>query len=191
MEDLYKSIQIFCPLPREEFERISPLFTPVEVKKGEFYDELGNNSHSFGYIKKGLIRGFYITEDGKEYTKVFRNEGQFTACYPSLLTKEPTNHSLEALEDSLIYTANYHTFIEKTQGSPIWDIFFRKVNEIEYLIKEKREYQFLTMNAQERVDAFFNDYPMLIDRLSQRHLASFLRVDRASLNRILNQKYKS
>lgn len=61
---------------------------------------------------------------------------------------------------------------------------YTSILEKTYLVKEKREAEFLLYNAAERYERFCKDYPDLVERVSQQHIATYLGIAPQSLSRI-------
>jgi CRP-like cAMP-binding protein len=172
-------------IPDQEWLIIKDLFKLTHFKKGEIIEESGIISTHIGLIEKGLIRGYYTLLNGSEKAKNFRYEGNFFANYNSLLTKEPSLITIQALEDCTVWLAHFDSLHHKIKNSLFWQTFLRRANEREFLIKERREYELLTLNAKERYLSFLRSSPQIHERLSQYHIANYLGIDRSSFNRLI------
>lgn len=53
------------------------------------------------FIKEGIVRGFYINDEGDEITKCFSAEGTWCCIY-NMLRPSPSKFWIEALEDCII-----------------------------------------------------------------------------------------
>ena len=163
------------------------LFELRSFKKGEQIEETGKKSDEFGVLIEGILRGYYIMENGREKTKAFRYPGTFFANYWSILTKSPSRFTIQAIKGGEAWFASYSTFIQRTQNILFWQTFLRKVTELEYLNKEQREYELLTQNSHERYINFLNEYEIVKDEIPQYHVANYLGIDPSSLNRIIKK----
>jgi CRP/FNR family cyclic AMP-dependent transcriptional regulator len=56
-----------------------------------------------------------------------------------------------------------------------------------FIVKTKKEEQFLLYAAQERYENFARDYSHLLARVPQMHIASYLGVSPETLNRIIKK----
>ena len=65
-----------------------------------------------------------------------------------------------------------------------WQIVARKLAEMVFILKEKREAELLLSDAQERYQQFLADYPNLEKHIAQYHIASYLGITPESLSRI-------
>jgi CRP-like cAMP-binding protein len=186
-DKIKKDFLKLAPLPDDEWQNFTALFKPRAFKKGEFFVHAGTFSTEFGFIEKGLIRFFYTTFEGEEFNQTFKKEYDLMMSFTSILLGEPSNFSIQALEDSTIYVTDYKNFQSFYKRSPGWQELGRKIAEINFIIKTKKEEQFLLFSAQERYENFKRDYPELLKRVPQLHLASYLGVSAETLNRIIKK----
>lgn len=134
------------------------------------------------YVHKGILRGFYINNDGNDATKCFACETEF-ACTEGLRKYGEASFSVETLEDSICIIIPYTTIIQGMKNENI-SSFVNKYYERNLVMMEKREETFLTMNALDRYLEFKHDYQSIENRISQAHIASFLGINASTLSRI-------
>lgn len=163
---------------------IDKIFYSFTVKKNEFFIKAGENPDKFGLIISGIFRYFYIDNDGKEYTKYFALEDDLLISYSAILLGEVSRFYIEALENSEILISSFKTFNELTENNLSWNKIARKLTEQQYIKKEIREYQFLFDDAETRYLQFLKEYPDLIERVKQYHIASYLGITPVALSRI-------
>lgn len=175
-------------IPDEEWDAFVKLFRVKQLKKGEFFVQAGNFSTDFGFVEKGLVRFFYTTYSGEEFNQTFKKEYDHMLSFTSILLNEPSNFSIQALEDCVIHVSDYRQFDEFYKRHPSWQELGRKVAELNFIIKTKKEEQFLLYNAQERYENFLISFPDLAPRIPQLHIASYLGVSAETLNRIIKKK---
>lgn len=183
-EQLRKALKGYCDIPEQELGRIEDFFKQCELKKGELFVRSGDMTHSIGFIVSGLLRYFYTDKDGVEYTKAFAAEDNFAVSYRSMLLKQPSTFSIEALEDTVMLCINYSDWEKLLDGTPCWNIVARKVMEKVYILKQMRESELLLEDAQCRYLHFLEQYPSLPKRLKQHYIASYLGISPVSLSRI-------
>ncbi|AKD53537.1 hypothetical protein SD10_00100 [Spirosoma radiotolerans] len=63
--------------------------------------------HEFHFIVRGAARVFYY-KGGEEVTAWFGFETDMVSAIDSLFTGQPTLYNVELLEDSLVYSVQYH-----------------------------------------------------------------------------------
>jgi CRP-like cAMP-binding protein len=187
LENLKKDFQKIAPIPDEEWAHFANIFHRRSYKKGEFFVLAGNFSTNFGFVENGLLRYFYTTFDGKEFNQAFKIENDLLFSYTSVLLGEPSNFSIQALEDTTAYVGNYQDTQVLYKRHSCWQELGRKIAEMNFIVKTKKEEQFLLYDAQERYENFARDFSHLLARVPQMHIASYLGVSPETLNRIIKK----
>jgi len=143
----------------------------------------GESMQFMYFIKKGIVRGFYLDEDGKEVTKCFSKEQEVFGVEGFLYHRD-ASYSIECLEEVECIQVNYeevHQWIQKDVMNTY------AVNEmmIQALqVMEERAKALLLSDAMERYQRFLNDYGQIAERLTQKCIASYLGINEASLCRL-------
>jgi CRP-like cAMP-binding protein len=187
LEHLKKDFQKLAAIPDDEWIHFAKIFQRKTFKKGEFFVLAGNFSTNFGFVEKGLMRYFYTTFEGQDFNQAFKIEKDLIFSFTSMLIGEPSNFSIQALEDTTAYVGNYHDTQALYSRHSCWQELGRRIAEINFIIKTKKEEQFLLYGAQERYENFARDYPHLLARVPQMHIASYLGVSPETLNRIIKK----
>ena len=73
--------------------------TPKVMAASEIYIPEGKIFKKIFYIKKGILRNFFVTKSGEEKTIFFRWEGQIVAIPECIFDNQPTRQTWQALED--------------------------------------------------------------------------------------------
>ncbi|NMH87357.1 Crp/Fnr family transcriptional regulator [Flavivirga algicola] len=149
----------------------------VFVREGEIPNKIG-------FIKKGLFRYYYLTNEGKEFTKVFMKEGDIISSYTSMISREKSYYTIEAIEKSEIIQISLHQWNKLRRIDSKWDKLLIAFLEKGYGIKEKREREFLLLDSENRYKAFLEEYPNLENRVRQHMIASYLGITPIALSRI-------
>ena len=157
---------------------------PVSFSKGKYLVRAGEPNGGVYFINRGLVRFVYSTEDGKEFNKSFAAEGEFVGCLRSMLTSQPCRFSIQALEDceTLLLTNDHRQALYEKY--PECERLGRLLAEQLALKKEAREAEFLLDSAEKRYRTFLADFPHLLGRLPQYHIASYLGITDVALSRI-------
>ena len=179
--DHYNEITHFT---KEEFDQIVELASISTVKKGELLFKQGTIPKYGGYIIRGAVRYFHTDSDRKEITTGFQFEDDCFGDMRSILFNEPAKLSLQAIEDITIGR------LDKSHYLYLFDHCkpFAKV----MLLALEKSYNDLVGETIERIDReaedryvkMLNQYPHILQRVSQRHIASYLGIKPQSLSRI-------
>lgn len=181
---LHQLLQTLTPIPDVELRKAENIFQPVQLAKGDFFVRAGDVPQTLGFVLVGLLRLYYIDDNGNEWTKSFCAANSFVAAYSALLLGEPSRLFIETLEDSTLLVAPHHTFQSLCQEHPCWQAVNRQLAEALFIKKEKREATLLLDDAPTRYLNFLADYSDLEPRLKQYHIASYLGITPEALSRI-------
>lgn len=140
--------------------------------------------NKIGIVKRGLFRYYYLTEEGKEFTKVFMKEGAIISSYSSMISGEKSYYTIEAIEASEVIELTYFQWKKLRSTDSKWDKLLIAFLEKGYGVKEKREREFLLMDAESRYRLFKEEYPKLEKRIKQHMIASYIGITPIALSRI-------
>ena len=82
--------------------------------------------------------------------------------FTSILVGEPSNFSIQALEETSIHVTDYRNIQELYKRHPAWQELGRKIAEDNFIVKTKREEQLLLYSAQDRYKNFCKNFPHLL-----------------------------
>lgn len=176
---MQKMKDILSLLGELEYQGRRKIYDPKQI----FIRE-GEIPNKFGIIKKGLFRYYYLTNEGKKFTKVFMKEGDIISSYTSMVAREKSYYTIEAIEKSEIIEISYYKWNKLRVTDNKWDKLLISFLEKGYSIKEKRERAFLLMDSEGRYKSFLEEYPNLENRLKQNIIASYLGITPIALSRI-------
>lgn len=156
----------------------------IDVKKGEFLLMQGDICrHSF-FVEKGLLRYYSIDSKGKEHILQFAPENWFIADRESLFYKQPSQHYIQALEDSTVVAIDDKFILDLSQNNKTFLENNNRLlhNHIRQL--QKRIELLLSATAEERYLDFIKVYPDILLRVPQTMVASYLGIMPESLSRV-------
>ena len=151
--------------------------------KGEVIARTGDKATSAGFVISGVVRSYYVDNDGNDITQYFAPEGSW--CVDSgMVGFEEMQANWEAIEDATVMlfdVADMRALIySDEQLKNIWIMAL----ESGMRYKIYRENGFLVESATERYVAFRKRYPQLADRVPLRYIATYLGITPESLSRI-------
>ena len=158
--------------------------TSKVIAASEIYIPEGKIFKKIFYIKKGLLRIFFVTESGEEKTFFFRWEGQIAAIPECIFDNQPTRQTWQALEDCELMEIDFD-IVEKLSENNISLIKIR-LGFAEKLFLEalKRVESFVLDKPEERYQKLIIQKPEIVKRVADKHIASFIGVTPVSLSRI-------
>lgn len=168
------------------WQPIESIMTLKQIKKGDHFFQHFDHCDDVAIVSSGLFRIYLTDHEGEEKTFSFIPENSFILdFFLSWETNSKTMVSVQALEDSEIYTIKYERFIQLMNEEKIWQDIYREVLLRNYMFKTKREIQFVQFNAKQRLQMFMQNRRIDIKRIPKTYLASYLGIQPPSLSRLL------
>ncbi|MDR4954085.1 Crp/Fnr family transcriptional regulator [Chryseobacterium sp. ES2] len=167
-----------------ELETILSYFKVISLKKNELLLSNGQNSQRTFFVVNGCLRIFFINEEGQDSTRYFAFENQFATALTSFITSEPSEEFIEAVEDSEVYYITHKDFYHLLEIIPQWEKFYRIYLETAYVNNTKRLMSFLVQDALEKYRQLLDENPVVVRRLSNKLVASYLNISQETLSRL-------
>ena len=158
----------------------------VAVRKdaGEHIFMQGEVDESLYFIQSGLIKAYYTSEDGKESVKSFLLPNDIIGSLDAIYLDKYCSFSLICLKPAKLKKIPFKVILEYSKkdleiANNIIDVLLNFA-----IKKEKREFEFLCLSAEERFCKLIETTPILINKVTQNDLARYLGVTPVGLSRI-------
>ncbi len=135
------------------------------------------------FVLKGMARAFYVSGE-KETTRLFMDEGYVITSWLSFYTGEPAHECIELLEDSTLAILPRSEINHLYATFPEFNVLGRKITEHFFYLSEERSVMLRKHTAEEKYHFFIKKYPMLFQRIAQKHIATYLGMKEETLSRI-------
>jgi CRP-like cAMP-binding protein len=178
------SIESQVSIPEGEWEYFVSHLVECRFEKNDYLVRAGDVAKNFYFIIEGLVRLFYSTEGGKEFNKGFAMENGYAGSFHSLVLQAPCGFFIQALERTNTLVLPNQLLRELYERHSCWERLGRRNAENLAIVKEAREKELLLDSLETRYRRFLRDYPGLVDRIPQYHIASYLGVTNVALSRI-------
>lgn len=155
----------------------------VPVSKNQILQEIGQTCRTIYFVKEGLARIFYL-KDGVEVTEYFAFENDLIVRAESLFTGKPSMKAIQALETTIFIGIPAEQLFSLFDQFPQIERLFRKIIEQAYVHTVNRMEAIQFHSAEERYAQLLTEKPTLIQRISLKHIASYLGITQVSLSRI-------
>jgi CRP-like cAMP-binding protein len=166
-------------------QKLATFFFLKKIKKKEYILKSGEINDTLFYVQKGLLRVFLIHE-GKEINTWFVKENEFISSVNSFYYGVPSQEHIQALEDCEILTVKkniYDMVLKHNHKLALFVIDELYIKLCEYS-DQCESLRFMT--AEKKYEFLKTKRPEIIDRLSQKHIASFLGVETTYLSKIIS-----
>lgn len=186
-ELLHQKINEVIPVSETEFEFCKTLFKPKKLRKKRFLLGEDEVCKYIAFVEKGLLRSFVIDGKGTEHIMQFSLEGWWVSDLSSFLTGEASRYNIEALEDCellMITKASWDLLLERI---PAFERFFRILVENNLIVTQRRLIAAFSDSAEEKYHKLVEHFPLILQRVPQHMIASYLGISRETLSRVRGQ----
>lgn len=177
-------LKIFAEFDNEELDQIVNCFKRKSVNKGDILLYEGSVCKEFYYIHRGCVRTFFIDRNGHEKTRYVMLDQHIGTALTSFISQKPSIEFIEALEDSELLAINHSDFYKLNNKIDNWKSFYQRILEMAYSFQNRKIEQLVTLTAKQRYDNILKENPVLIQRLSNKVLASYLDIREETLSRL-------
>lgn len=188
MSLLYSHILKIYPISEDAKQALTEHLKKIDITKGEYLLREGTVCRNMYFLEAGCLRGFYILQ-GKEVTHWFASEKDFVTSFHSFITRTPSFESLQAIEDSVLWSISYETLYMLYDKYPDVERLGRIACENYYIRLEERYVNAQFKSATERYLQLMEQNPLFIQRIPLGYIASFLGISQETLSRIRSKKF--
>jgi len=128
------------------------------------------------FVNSGILRSFNINDNIIEHVLHFACEGWWIGDMYSYISEKPGNLFIEVLEDAEVVVISKENHQELYKEIPKLERFFRILAENSLVAHQERLMDNLSLSAEERFEKMCKKYPSLIQKVAQKHLASYIGV---------------
>ncbi len=179
------------PLSKEEKDLTIAKFHPHLFIKKQFALQHGQVCEYFDFVVRGCLRLYKVGEDGVYHILQFATENHWISDLASFHKKIRSTFNIDALEDTVVLRISHGDLIDLYIKAPKFDRIFRVLLENHFMQQQERIGQLFSSTAEERYQSFLENYPHLINRLSQVQIAAYLGVTPEFLSGIRSRMAKS
>lgn len=155
----------------------------ISYKRGEQVN-LEHRKHNI-WIEKGIVQYYSLDAKGDKKTLFFAIEGWFVMDNDNMCVSHKDNFLIECVEDCSIVIITKEVIAEMKEDKEFMQFYISFISKhVVYL--QQRIKLLMTSTAKDRYMHFIATYPNLINRISQKVIASYLSIEPESLSRIRN-----
>lgn len=180
-----EDILVLCPnLTASDIEKLLTYVQVLRLNHKEYYLSAGTHQTHAAYVYGGLLRCYYLDEQGNEITFNFVKEKNYAVDYMALVEKRPSKFYFQALEPTIIINIKKEILHEPLEENPLLERYIRLILENTLFTQLRRLEGFLFGNAEKRYLDFVEGNSDLFHRVSLSYLCSYLGMERQTITRI-------
>ncbi len=184
---LREHIRQRIPLTDEEFPSCTSLMVPKRIRKDAYLVQEGEHSKYLAFVTKGCLRSYTIDKKGEEHIVQFAVEGWWITDLYSFLSGKETEYFIDALEDSDVLLIDAPSYEKLCETVPKFERYFRILLQNNYIATHRRVVASISLSAEEQYLQLLQESPAIVQRVAQRHIASYLGITPEALSRIRNR----
>jgi CRP-like cAMP-binding protein len=165
-------------------ERISPYFEEKSFKRNEYLLREGEVCRYNYFVVIGCLRLFTTNTEGVENTRYIAFEGKFGTSFTSLITGLPAFENIQSLERTTVLQIRKDDFYTLVETEPSVNKVYRNILESAYITTQRRIYDFQGKDSLERVQWLLKNQPKILNRISNKVVASYLGITPYTLSRL-------
>jgi CRP-like cAMP-binding protein len=181
-EILKNSFDKYFNAPINAWREFAHFCEPISFEKDEIIKPQNTKEKYFYFIITGSA-GIFLWKENNFVCLDFAFENSACCDYMSLLTREPTELQVVALEKSemiRISSSNFYILSQKSVGQ----VILHMSTQASFVEKQQQQIELLTKTAEERYHILLSKFPDIHQRIAQKHIASYLGITPQSLSRI-------
>lgn len=155
----------------------------ITVLKGESIVSIGERCSDIYFIEKGLLRGYYFSEE-KEITHWFAQEGEFATSFYAFIAQKKTFETIQIIEDAELIQISFSALQSLYKKYPETERLGRILTEAYYIKLEERLLSIQFKSAKERYQSLLQTKSSLIKRAPLGQIASYLGITQETLSRM-------
>lgn len=160
---------------------------PFILKKGEVFIDYGDKDRKIGILLDGLLYASYLSDSGTEWVSrfFFPPNNFIVSSHRGYVLGKDSTEAIRAYEDSKIVYIEKDEFKTLLDDNHEFERTVRILAEESYIQAIDRIHSFQSLNAEQRIRKFFEEYRDLANKLQRQHIASYLGIHRNILTRVL------
>ena len=173
---LLRNMQRYVALDASEKQCIHRTFKQIRVPRKTSILVQGRPCRYFYFVESGSLRAFHSNAKGKEATIMFAIQDWWITDMATFVERKPALISLESLEECLLFSVDLTTLEQLLQKLPKLERYFRILFQRAYVREQMRALDTISYTVEERYHRFLQKYPQIVEKVSQKQLASYLGV---------------
>ena len=185
LEQLKKMSFSIHPLSDIEWNDFASIWKPFECKRKVILTKSGETERYLYFVLKGVQRGYYVHDDGREATIVFTYPFSFSGIADSFLIQQPSRFFLETLTVSSFLRTEYKQVNTLMQHYPNFQTCMFRAVSFTFAGVLERQIELQCFSAEEKFKALLKRSPHVLNLIPHKYLASYLGIDATNFSKLL------
>lgn len=183
-DEILRKLRMYSPgITDDSIRQLADCLSPAKFSKGECLVSEGQRCGYAYFIEKGITRSYWVV-DGEEITTSFSTEGDIVFSMDAVYYGKLSEEYVEALEPLEALKINIADLRRLTDNNIEFARWWGAIHQYEYRRLHRSHKERLSLPAQERYEAFRQQFPDVCRRVYRRYIASYLGITLSTLSRI-------
>lgn len=183
-------LKINQKLTEEEFRSFFTLLSSESFSKKDIVVSEGEICSNIYFIESGSLHSYLTDTQGEVHSIQFGFEGYWISDLYSFLSDKPGLFTIEALENTQVYSLSKVNFEKACDEIPKFERFFRILIQNAYVNSQQRLALTFSEDAERRYLDLIKKQPLIFQKVPQYIIASYLGIKPQSLSRIRKKLVK-
>lgn len=177
-------------LTKEDLELLSPDITLKKVESGTIFIEPEVNNRKVYFVKNGIVRIYYLMDNGTEKTVLFHTKKSFFGNYDGIIYSKPSRYFYQSIGETEVFELTYDSIYINSQKSITLNNLRGNMFLAMLGIFLKNIEDFVLLNPEEHYQKHLEDNAEVLKKVPSKYVASLLGITPVSLSRIKKRLFK-
>lgn len=173
------------PISTATFQAYSKLWKQIKIPKRQILTAPGENEKYMYFLINGVHKAYYLHKNN-EYIISFAYPPSFSGIPDSFFTQTPSRYFLETVTESTVLRISFEAHNQFLDANREIETLFRKLTEGYLKGVIQRLQEVMSLSIEDRFTLFTQRSPHLLQLVSQKDLASYLRIDPTNFSKLMN-----
>ena len=156
-----------------------------DVPKKTIMTAPGETERYIYYVIEGIQKSYYLS-DNKQHIIAFAYAPSFSGIPESFFSQTPSKYFLETISDSKFLRLSFEKHQQLMQKHRAIETLFRKATEGFLMGVIQRQHELMAFDMETRFKVFVERSAHLLQMVSQKDLASYLRINPTNFSKLIN-----
>lgn len=158
---------------------------PYELPRKTIMTAPGETERYFYFVEEGIQKSYYLS-DTKQHVIAFAYAPSFSGIPESFFTQSPSRYYLETITKSKFRRISFEKHVDLMEKYRPIETLFRKTTELFLAGVIQRQHELMAFDMETRFKVFAARSAHLLHMVSQKDLASYLRIDATNFSKLMN-----
>ncbi|MBG6236253.1 CRP-like cAMP-binding protein [Pedobacter sp. CAN_A7] len=171
-------------LSAEDIRLIESVAKIKKLRKKQFLLQEGEICKFNVFVNRGFLKTFSIDSNGKEHIMNFSPEDYWAGDRDSLLNQTPSSFNIDAIEDSEVVLIKKEDLEMLCLEMPHFNNLINNILQKSFIVSQSRIHASISLSAEEKYKNFLSKFPMIVHRIPQHMIASYIGITPETLTRV-------